>query len=127
MSEIVADYRVLSDGVIELAIAGDLDHDFDFNLPANLHRQGNAFVTWMDRKDGPGNNVRYTISMNGTNIRPAHPPYAAIPDPSYSRQEVISAALLRTGANTLTVKVTDGNGELEISDIVVNFKKSINV
>lgn len=77
--------------------------------------------------DGPGNNVRYTLSMNGTNIRPAHPPFAAIPDPSYSRQEVIPADLLRVGRNTLEVEVTDGDGRLEISDIVVTFKKSINV
>ena len=125
----VADYRVIRDAPVSLSHSGNAQQSFQFSIPADMPQNSAGCVWWVDRQPGAGNHVDYVVTLNGEDIRPAPPPFYRVTDPFfYTRHETFSAARLKAGAtNTLEIRVVGGNGTVEISDIILAYKRRIKV
>jgi hypothetical protein len=114
----IADYVVLRDSAVSLKPGSDIDIDLPFNLPSDT-ATGTRGVLSATMNTVDAGDLTFMISVNGANefnLRSNSDVFRSI-------QEVVGG--LQTGANTVTMKVTGGDGTLVIRDVVLWFQRNI--
>ena len=110
----IADYVIVSDGKVSMRIGGDIDKEFTFNMPANLHRGSRSILACMLDTVDP-DDLKFKIQINGSQVFNAR--YNS--DVFHTVHEVIPADLLNVNNNQLKITVTGGGGELQVGDITI--------
>lgn len=109
----IADFTVLSDGVVTLPRPGSSDHHIRFATPA-VDTAQRAIV--MFRVNPRGDlTLRFRINNEASE-------FLFDTDPQRSWHEVINAGVLEPGGNELTISRTSGSGSADVSDIVVLYQ-----
>jgi hypothetical protein len=103
-----AHFEVILDSPMNLAVGGDIDHSFDFDLPNHVWERAPAIVSFLLVY---ANGLRLQVTWNDKSV--VHD-YSAGPERLI--HEVMGEAA-RGGANQLTLLVQ--RGSLRISDLVL--------
>lgn len=126
----LADYEVFQDPPVELDGALNQLETFYKDLPADVVTTGHAVVSWRDRCKTSGSKITYEVKLNGNVVMTG---VTAEVSRSYTRHEAILSSTLNAGGqNQIWVHVqpnpnVDPSTKLEISDMVLSFKRRIEV
>lgn len=118
----VASYTVIQDTVQPLPENGDIDHTFPtFSAPNLAGNTGNADRPVLSYKVNPhSDDARVEIELNGTVVYTET--YSA--GPVRTVTEVLTNGQVLAAGNSLTV-TNNGAGELDISDLMIQYKASV--
>ncbi len=115
----IADYLHLEDGRVTLPNNDDgVNREYSFQLPPDTATNSRGVLIFVARRPTSGG-LTYAITLNGAE---------EISDNTQTEssrraiQEVVSG--LKTGTNTLVFEVS-GSGTLQLSDIVLWFRRNI--
>ncbi len=112
----VASYIIMSDSPITLRRGDDIDHTFTFNLPDGAQNVSAILAFKVDPISA--RNLVLRIEVNGI----FDYAFSMNTDVICSVHEVIPFSSLRAGENTLTLKLTNGEGGVKIGDVVLHFQ-----
>ena len=115
----VASYTIMSDYPITLKRGDDIDHTFNFNLPEGAEKVS-AILGFKIDPISPRNLV-LRIEVNGI----FDYAFSINTDVICSQHEVIPFRSLKAGQNSLTMKLTGGEGGVKIGDVVLLFQKPV--
>jgi hypothetical protein len=124
MSTEVADFLVITDGLLTLPNANDGNNrDFTFTLD---HPTNPAILSWVMGPSSPSGAATYSFKLNGTEVIKLQTP----PDSGRrAMYEVANPATVVNGQNTLTldwvVPPSPANSNVLISDIVLWFHRQV--
>ncbi len=116
---IIADYKVISDGITSLAIGSDIDRDFIFSLPSSGFRNQDGILFFVVSNNSTSA-LRLRVEFNDQiKLRATLTPN----DHYVSLHEVIDG--LKVQNNKLTFTLESGEGTLRVSDIVLYFQRNV--
>jgi hypothetical protein len=117
MAGIVADYRVIIDREFALEQGGDIDRDFEFELPGKLRRDQPSLISFMLRSL-LSDLAQLGIIIAGT------PVYESVHAEGFRFcvQVVIKEQILVTPRNTITFFLSTGG--VRLSDVVIWFQRA---
>ena len=117
----IGDYAVLSDGTVTLRIGGDIDNTFSFSLPTNLSVASSSVLSWRFEAENNPDNLKWKFDINGTDVVS----FTHNSDRFCSLHEVVGGNILKQGSNTATVRVLSGQGQIKVSDVVLQFQATV--
>ena len=115
---IITDYKIVTDKHFTLEIGGDIDWDKDFGLPSNAREDQGGVLLFRVEALSP-KNLKFRVNFNG---RENHKIVLNDNDHHLSFHEAITG--IKTGNNNLAFTVESGEGTLNVSDIVLYFKRN---
>jgi hypothetical protein len=116
----VAHYTVVSDATARLTTGGDIDHEYPpFDLTGAITSERSILTLQLDQASQA--DLRWSFEINGHQIT------APLTRGTFftAMQEVINAGILKRASNTAKVTLLDGNGQLNVSDVVIHFQRQV--
>ncbi len=95
---------------------------YEFTLPNNLDLNSDAVLTMVIDVNSP-NGLRWNASFNGRTNTLFE--FTHNDDRFCSIHEALSGSNLQVGANTVTVSVVDGTGQLRVRDLVLHHRVNV--
>jgi hypothetical protein len=117
---IAADFVTFSDFSFDLSIGQDIDRTLSENIPEAPRSGEGALLTWNVRREGSGS-VQYEVVVNNGSAQS----FSVSGTDWHSLQEVIGTGRIQQGNNTVTYRVTGGNGRLSIGDVTLWYRKNV--
>ena len=114
MKVTIADFEVIRDRSFALAVGGDIDRTFDFELPTDILTNTAAVLSLVLNRISAATQLR--IDINGTGVYDTRPGAGAV----RCVQEALPP-VLRAGANQIVFTVA--TGEAVLSDVVLWYKR----
>jgi hypothetical protein len=120
---VVADFKVISDGKVTLKWnSPNSAKTFNFSLPGLAGSQAVlSFVCIAHGNTGNLGNVAFEMFLNGT----SQLSYGFAGFEILTLQEVISGSGLSSSSNELFIKMLSGDGQLDVSDVVLWYKRTV--
>ncbi len=111
-----SNYVVITDGPVALPGAGDdVDIDLTFDAPGvRADRKPVLFFKADPSQDG----VSLTLSINGVKVR-----RVSLQDVNRTFHEAVSKNVVKPSGNTLTLKIDDDDGRINVADVVLLYQE----
>jgi hypothetical protein len=111
-----SNYQAITDNVTTLPKSnGDIDTDITFSAPG-IRADRKPVLYYRINPDR--NNVPLTVSINGVVVDSTR-----FGDVARTYHEVVGLDVVKPSGNTLTLKVGDNAGSIEVSDIVLLYQE----
>jgi hypothetical protein len=121
---VVGDFKIINDGKITLKWNSPNSAEiFKFSLPGLLKGSPAvlAFVCIAKGNTGALGNLAFEMSLNGSEELG----YGFSAFEIMSLHEAISGSALNATSNQLSIKMLSGDGQLEIGDLILWYKKTV--
>jgi hypothetical protein len=119
----IADYTVISDGVVNLA--PNENHEFTFSVNSDMHAQSRTVLTWRAHWNADPESLTFRVGLNGSGDIFTYP-HKLSHNICLLLQEVVNNnVVLPGGGNTVRFTVAGEQGRIAISDVVLYFQRDI--
>ena len=116
----VADYRVISDGGVNIKTGGDIDQTFNFDLGTGVKHDQYVVLQFFYVSSSNANNLSFRFSINGTEVRTIN-----VTGNYFATIHEVASNVTKNGANALEIRIVGGTGGVTVSDIVLFVQRQV--